>query len=30
VHDVVETIQAIKVWQALDMLPLGGAQRLDD
>lgn len=30
VHDVVETIQAIKVWQALDMLPFGGAQRLDD
>jgi len=25
-----ETVQAIKVWQALDMLPLGGAQRLDD
>ncbi|HLY91434.1 MAG TPA: dihydropteroate synthase [Acetobacteraceae bacterium] len=30
VHDVVESIQAIKVWRALDMLPLGGAQRLDD
>ncbi len=30
VHDVVETIQAIKVWQALDMLPFGGTQRLDD
>jgi dihydropteroate synthase len=30
VHDVVETIQAVKVWQALDMLPFGEAQRLDD
>lgn len=30
VHDVVETVQAIKVWRALDMLPFGGSQRLDD
>lgn len=30
VHDVAETIEAIKVWQALAMLPFPGAQRLDD
>ena len=30
VHDVAETIEAIKVWQALEMLPFPGTQRLDD
>jgi len=30
VHDVAETVEAIKVWQALTMLPFPGAQRLDD
>ncbi len=30
VHDVAETVEAIKVWQALEMLPFRGTQRLDD